>query len=192
MNDVSDQTLISRCLGGQTEAFGLLVERYQHRLYGALVSIAGSSEQARDIAQDAFVHAFEKLQSFRGESAFYSWLFRIALNVAISSRRKNHRVTASIDALREATGQDPEDLRVSSSPWHDLHVADRKRLVQKALSEIPDEYREALVMKEIDDLKYEDIAEILDIPIGTVRSRIHRGRQELRLRLQGALRPEES
>ncbi len=83
------------------------------------------------------------------------------------SRRKNHRVTASIDALREATGQDPEDLRVSSSPWHELHVSDRKRLVQKALSEIPDEYREALVMKEIDDLKYEEIAEILEIPIGT-------------------------
>jgi RNA polymerase sigma-70 factor, ECF subfamily len=103
VNDVSDQSLIARCLGGQTEAFGLLVERYQHRLYGALVAVSGSPEQARDIAQDAFVHAFEKLRTFRGESAFYSWLFRIALNVAISARRKNHRVTASIDAIREAS-----------------------------------------------------------------------------------------
>jgi RNA polymerase sigma-70 factor, ECF subfamily len=73
-----------------------------------------------------------------------------------------------------------------------LHVSDRKRLVQKALSEIPDEYRTALVMKEIDDMKYEEIAAILDIPLGTVRSRIHRGRQELRLRLQGVLRTEEA
>ena len=192
MNDASDQSLIARCLGGQTEAFGLLVDRYQHRLYGALVHIAGSPEQARDFAQDAFLQAFEKLGSFRGDAAFYSWLFRIALNVAISARRKTHRVTASIDAIRDASGQDPEDGRLSSSPWHEMHVADRKRLVQKALSEIPEEYRTALVMKEMDDLKYEEIAAILDVPLGTVRSRIHRGRMELRARLQGVLRAEES
>lgn len=192
VNDASDQSLIARCLGGQTEAFGLLVDRYQHRLYGALVHISGSADLARDYAQDAFLQAFEKLGSFRGESAFYSWLFRIALNVAISARRKTHRATASIDAIREASGQEPEDIRTSSSPWHEMHVADRKRLVQKALAEIPDEYRTALVMKEIDDLKYEEIASILDIPLGTVRSRIHRGRVELRAKLQGVLRAEET
>lgn len=192
MNDASDQALIDRCLSGQHEAFGLLVDRYQHRLYGALVHISGCPDNARDIAQDAFLHAFEKLSSFRGQSAFYSWLFRIALNAAVSARRKTQRVTASVDALREATGAEPEDERAATAPWHAMHVNERKQLVQQALSELPQEYRAALVLKEMDNLKYEEIAAILEIPLGTVRSRIHRARLELRAKLQSVLRAEES
>jgi RNA polymerase sigma-70 factor (ECF subfamily) len=186
-----DQELIERCLGGRTEAFGLLVDRYQHRLYGTLVHVVGSAEQARDVAQDAFLHAFEKLATFRGQSAFYSWLFRIALNAAVSARRKTSRIQYSIDAAREATGEEPVDGHAGAAPWQALHVADRQRIVQQALAELPEEYRTALVLKEMDELKYEEIAEILDIPIGTVRSRIHRGRQELRAKLQTVLQAEE-
>lgn len=191
MTETPDQELIDRCLAGRSEAFGLLVERYQHRLYGTLVHVVGSAEQARDVAQDAFLHAFEKLATFRGQSAFYSWLFRIALNAAVSARRKTSRVHKSIDATREATGDEPIDGHAGAAPWHALHVADRQQMVRKALAELPEEYRTALILKEMDELKYGEIAEILDVPIGTVRSRIHRARQELRNRLQVALQAEE-
>jgi len=190
VTETPDQELIDRCLAGRSEAFGLLVERYQHRLYGTLVHVVGSAEQARDVAQDAFLHAFEKLATFRGQSAFYSWLFRIALNAAVSARRKTARIHGSIDALREATGEEPLDGH-GVAPWHAMHVSDRQRMVQRALADLPEEYRTALILKEMDELKYEEIAEILDVPIGTVRSRIHRARQELRSRLQVALQAEE-
>ncbi len=191
MSDTPDQDLIDSCLAGRREAFGLLVERYQHRLYGSLVHVTGSTEQARDIAQDAFVHAFEKLSTFRGQSQFYSWLFRIALNAAISAQRKTQRVTGSVDAVKEATGQEPVDGRAGAVPWDRLETQERQMLVQRALAELPEEYRAALVLKEMDDLKYEEIAAVLQVPLGTVRSRIHRARQELRARLQIALRAEE-
>lgn len=191
MNDASDQHLIDQCLAGQTDAFGQLVERYQYRLFGSLVHVIGSADDAQDVAQDAFVQAFEKLGTFRGQSAFYSWLFRIALNAAVSAKRKTRRVTGSVDAIREATGDEPVDKNTSSSPDNAAHVGDRQRLVRRALAQLPEEYRTALVLKEMDDLKYEEIAEILGVPLGTVRSRIHRARQELRMRLQWAMQAEE-
>ncbi len=192
MKDIPDQTLIDSCLAGQTEAFGLLVERYQHRLYGSLVHVTGSTEQACDVAQDAFIHAFEKLATFRGQSQFYSWLFRIALNAAISARRKNRNVTASIHETAAGPGLDPVDGSPYSIPSQSLETSERQWLVQRALAELSEEYRTVLVLKEMDELKYEEIAEILNVPVGTVRSRIHRARQELRARLEMALRPESS
>lgn len=191
MNGTSDQELIQRCLAGQTESFGLLVERYQHRLYHALVHVLGSTTDAQDVAQDAFVHALEKLKTFRGQSAFYSWLFRIALNAAVSARRKTRRMTASVDATRELTGSEPTDHRPSAEPTHALDVSDRQRMVRQALGELPEEFRTVLVLKEMDGMAYEEIAAVCDCPVGTVRSRLHRARLELRGKLSLLLRPEE-
>lgn len=191
MSDTPDQTLIDRCLQGNTQAFGLLVERYQQRLYASLVHVTGSSELALDVSQDAFVHAYEKLASFRGESQFYSWLFRIALNAAVSARRKQRRTGISVEATREATGQEPADHRPSAIPSQSLEVTERQSLVLRALSELPEDFRTPLVLKELEELKYEEIADLLRIPLGTVRSRIHRARQELRTKLEIALRREE-
>lgn len=182
-----DQELIAECLAGDTEAFGALVVRYQDRLYNTLVNVLGSAEEARDVAQDAFVHAFQKLQSFRGRAAFYSWLFRIAFNAAISRKRKVRRPSGSVDASREGGGVDPPDLRSDIEPSFPLEQAERQALVRKALAEISEEFRTALVLKEMDGLKYEEIAEIMNCPIGTVRSRIHRARTELRGKLESLL-----
>jgi len=190
VNNSPDHELIDCCLKGDSSAFGLLVERYQHRLYGSLVHVTGSSEQAKDVAQDAFAHAYEKLGTFRGQSAFYSWLFRIALNAAVSARRKTQRVTASVDAIREATGHEPVDESSGSAPWQALETSERQVLVQRALSQLTEEYRTALVLKEMDDMKYEEIAEVLQVPIGTVRSRIHRARMEMKSKLEALLRRE--
>ena len=107
MVDKLDKELIAECLGGQTCAFGTLVSRYQDRLYNSLVNVLGSTEDARDVAQDAFVHAFEKLGSFRGDSAFYSWLFRIALNAAVTRHRKQRRVAVSLEVARSQNGHEP-------------------------------------------------------------------------------------
>src|SRR5690349_5495443 len=143
----------------------------------------GSREDARDVAQDAFINAFEKLSTFRGSCAFYSWLFRIALNSSVNRFRKQ-RAVQSIDAARESTGNEPCDQHPEARPAYSLERAERQNLVRSALAELPAEYRTVLVLKEMDGLKYEEIATILECPIGTVRSRIHRARSEMRVRLR--------
>ena len=186
--NTDDKELIAQCVAGQTEAFGRLVERYQNRLYHTLFSLMGSEEDARDVAQEAFVLAFQKLQSFRGDSAFYSWLFRIAFNASVSFRRKHRRTTSSLDAAHEQSGIETADTSPDTQPDHSLEVAEQQGLVRTALAQIAADFREVLILKEIEGLKYEQIAEIVGCPIGTVRSRIHRARQELREKLRVLLK----
>ena len=183
-----DQELIADCLNGQTQAFGDLVVRYQNRLYNTLVGVLGSVDDAHDVAQEAFVNAFQKLHTFRGHSAFYSWLFRIALNSAVSQQRKINRVAVSIEATRERSGIEPIDRRPASRPEHALETTERQSAVRSALAELAEEFRTALVLKEMENLSYQEIAEIVGCPVGTVRSRIHRARSELREKLQDVLR----
>ncbi|MEZ6064952.1 MAG: sigma-70 family RNA polymerase sigma factor [Planctomycetaceae bacterium] len=183
----NDQTLIDRCLAGDSEAFGVLVDRYQDRLYGSLVPVLGSVHDALDVAQEAFVLAYQKLDTYRGESAFYSWLFRIAYNASVSWRRRDRMPRQSLDARRETLGDEPTDNRPSNNPEHDLEICERQSMVQQALSELPPDYRAVLVLKEMDGLSYEEIATAMDVPIGTVRSRIHRARLELKEKLNRVL-----
>ena len=190
MNQIPDQTLIDSCLAGRREVFGQLVERYQNRLFHSLLHLLGSTEDAQDAAQDAFVQAFEKLGSFRGQSQFYSWLFRIAFNTAVSAKRKTRRMWVSLEARREASGLEPSDVNPSTEPSYAMDVSDRQRLVQQALAELSEEFRTALVLKEMDGMSYEEIADAVDVPLGTVRSRIHRARLELRDKLSVLLRSE--
>ena len=190
MNQIPDHTLIENCLAGRRDAFGQLVERYQSRLFHSLVHLLGSTEDAQDAAQNAFVQAFEKLSTFRGQSQFYSWLFRIAFNLAVSDKRKTKRMTVSLERRREVSGLEPSDVNPSAEPSFAMDVADRQRVVQQALTELSTEFRTALVLKEIDGMSYEEIAEVMKIPLGTVRSRIHRARLELRDKLHVLLRSE--
>ena len=178
-----DQQLIRECLAGHPDAFAQLVVRHQDRLYNTLAKMLGSADEARDVAQDAFVHAFQKLGTFRGTSAFYSWLFRIAVNAAISQRRKTKRIAASLDTLHEQSGVETADPHPAARPSHTLELSEQQAQVRRALAELSDEFRTVMVLKEMEGLKYEEIAELLDIPVGTVRSRIHRARSELRQKL---------
>lgn len=182
-----DQQLIDECLAGRTEAFGQLVARHQHRLYNTLVKILGSPDDAQEVAQDAFVHAFEKLGTFRGKSAFYSWLFRIAYNCAISRKRKAKHPAASIDALREQSGHEPRDAHPANRPAHQLELTELQGQVRAALAELSEDFRTVIVLKEIENLSYEEIAQIVGCPLGTVRSRIHRARALLLESLRGTL-----
>jgi RNA polymerase sigma-70 factor (ECF subfamily) len=172
-----DAQLIDATLAGESAAFGTLVTRYQDRLYHALRHLMDSAEDARDVAQDAFVQAFVKLDSFHGRSAFYTWLYRIAFNQAMSHRRRR-RPTTSVDQIKDTTGSEPIDL--DGSPDRHLMEQENVAQVRAALARLSDEHRSVLVLRELDGQDYESIAEILELPIGTVRSRLHRARMQLR------------
>ncbi len=182
-----DAPLIEATLAGDTAAFGQLVGRYQDRLYNALARVLNSAEDARDVVQDAFVQAFLKLNTFRGSSAFYTWLYRIAFNLAMSHARKQ-RPLVSLDRVKDGYGSEPVD----DSPLPEAGLAQRERveLVHSALAELSIEYRQILVLRELEGCRYDEIAEILALPAGTVRSRLFRARLQLRDQLAPTLREE--
>ncbi len=182
MND--DAQLIDQALAGHSAAFGLLVQKYQDRLYNTVVHVVNNAEDARDIVQDAFVQAFVKLDTFQRASAFYTWLYRIAFNVAASLRRRQ-RPMLSVDHAREAGGLEPMDD--GETPTERLERQERCRQVRQAIAELTEEHRAVLVLREIDGCCYETIAEILEVPVGTVRSRLHRARLQMREQLKEVL-----
>lgn len=180
IRESDDLRLIERTLAGDRNAFGDLILRYQDRLFGSLVPLLGSVEDARDVAQDACLLAYEKLASFRQEASFYSWLFRIAYNAAMTNRRNHRRRGGTVASLSEHVVEQPPDQNPAADPAHRLQQAEQIQLVQSALQALPTEYREVLVCKELEGMKYDEIAKLLGCPVGTVRSRIHRAREELR------------
>lgn len=179
-----DAHLIRATLAGDSSSFGLLVRRYQDRLYHTVVHVVGSREDALDLVQDAFVQAFLRLDSFQGASAFYTWLYRIALNLSLSWKRKQ-RPVLSVDQAREAAGVEPLDN--GAPPEQALDQQERADCLRRALAQLSPEHRQILVLREMEDASYESIAEILDLPIGTVRSRLHRARLELKEQLREVL-----
>jgi RNA polymerase sigma-70 factor (ECF subfamily) len=182
-----DLSLVQACRDGRTEAFGVLVERYQCRLYPTILRLVGSAEDAEDILQDAFVRAFEKLDQFQGESSFYTWIYRIAVNLALSGhRRRRVRFATPRPGRRPPVcrGLHPVDESVEADPAVHLERAERERIVEAALNRLGPEHRAVVVLKDFDGRRYEEISAILDIPVGTVRSRLHRARCELRDRLR--------
>ena len=180
-----DLSLVEACRSGQTEAFSLLVQRYQGRLYPTIARLVGSADDAEDILQDAFVRAFEKLDQFQGDSSFYTWIYRIAVNLALSGHRRRRVRSVLRLGHRRATarGTHPADESAESDPAAPLERAERDQIVRAALDRLGPEHR-AVVVLNLDGRRYEEIGAILDIPVGTVRSRLHRARCELRDRLR--------
>ena len=172
-----DASLIAATLAGDTAAFGQLVGLYQNRLYNSLLRVLGSAEDAADIVQDAFVQAYTQLETFRGTSAFYTWLYRIAFNLAMSHARRGHK-TASLDGMKSLVGDEPMDGQPTAEA--SAMQQERAELVHAALGELSMDYRQVLVLREIEGCRYDEIAEILDLPVGTVRSRLFRARLQLR------------
>lgn len=185
-----DVRLIEMTLAGDDDAFGELVTRYQDRLVGTLFRLLGSIHDARDVAQEAFLLAYQKLETFRKEASFYSWLFRIAYNAAMTNRRKLKLRSGSLDRDYELTGHEPADVNPAVDPSHKMQTEEQIQEVRRALNQLSSEYRDAIVLKEFEGMRYEEIAIILECPIGTVRSRIHRARYELREILERGTTPE--
>jgi RNA polymerase sigma-70 factor (ECF subfamily) len=179
-----DAELIREILAGERAVFGQLVCKYQGRLFNTLLHVVGSREEAEDVCQEAFVQAFVKLESFGGRSAFYTWLYRIAFNLSVS-RRRRRRSEVSIDQHRERTGEEPRET--GDGPADQLLRQEQVRMVRQAMEALNEESRAILVLREMEGCCYETIAEILALPLGTVRSRLHRARLHLREQLRAML-----
>lgn len=180
--DHHDRVLIDATLSGDRSAFGELVRRYQDRLLSAMTAICGSTAEAEDVVQEAFLQAYVKLDTFRSESRFYTWLYRIAFNLSVNLKRKR-KPNVSMEHVRESAGWDPESQE--AAPDYGLQMAERSQQLMAAIGRLADEFRQVLVLRELEGFCYETISEVLDLPIGTVRSRLHRARQQLREELQG-------
>ena len=169
----SDEELVRRYLKGDGDAFSLLVKRHETRVYNVCLRILGNREDARDATQEAFLTAIRKLSQFRGDAAFTTWLHRVAVNTCYDALRKRKRqpmlhLVADDDRQGEAEPGPPEpDPADALAAGMD---------VARALSKVPEDYRIALVLADVRDLPYEEIARVLDVPLGTVKSRVHRGR----------------
>jgi RNA polymerase sigma-70 factor (ECF subfamily) len=183
-----DSDLITAALRGDRSAFEGLVRRYQDRLFAAMVQVTSSPEEAEDVVQDAFVRAFLKLNTFQNNSQFFTWLYRIAFNSALS-RMRRRRGTTSLDQAREDIGDEPVDSL--GGPDSRMLRDERVRMVQMALDRLSDDHRSILVLREMEDHPYEQIAEILEISIGTVRSRLSRARAQLKAVLEEMERADE-
>ena len=175
-----DRRLIAEAVAGRRDAFGELVTRYQARLYNAALRVVGHPDDAADVVQEAFLNAFQALPAFKGDSEFFTWLYRIAFNAAVSQKRKK-RPAASLDTGGpDSARPEPADPSEVARPGAALERTEDERQLYAALARLSDEHRAVLLMKDIDGLKYEEIAAVLGVPVGTVRSRLHRARLELR------------
>ena len=196
----SDLKLVERVQRGERAAFDLLVLRYQHKVLKLIMRYVHDATEAEDIAQEAFVKAFRALQSFRGDSAFYTWLYRIAINTAKNALVATKRRPMDYDLDL----QDPGAIRSACPDWPSPRL--RKRLlltdeirdtVNRAIENLPEDLRTAIVLRELEGLSYEDIAQTMDCPVGTVRSRIFRAREAIDKKLRpifdgGLGRPEDT
>ncbi|MFN6127935.1 MAG: RNA polymerase sigma factor [Planctomycetota bacterium] len=179
MND--EEELIQLALDGQSAAFETLVRRYQDRLYTAMISIVGNTDEAEDVVQEAFIQAYLKLDTFQQNSRFFTWIYRIAFNFALARRRRNRGVL-SLDESRENTGSEP--VSNGESPDDRLSRNEDVQLVHHAVALVSEDHRSILVLREMEDLAYEEIADVLGISIGTVRSRLNRARAALKQQLE--------
>lgn len=185
----TDQQLVQRVQAGDRSAFNLLVLKYQHRVLKLVGRFVSDAAEAEDVAQEAFLKAYRALGSFRGDSAFYTWLYRIAINTAknalVSSRRRP--VDFNLDL------QDPEQydrhakLKEVDTPEGVLLTDEIREVVENAMAQLPEDLRTAIVLRELEGLSYEEIAEAMDCPVGTVRSRIFRAREAIDKKLKPLL-----
>jgi len=171
----SDDDLVRRYLEGDADAFAALVERHRDRVFRVCLRILGDAEDAADAAQDAFVSALRKLGTFRGDALFTTWLHRVAVNACYDVLRRRAR-QPSLRAV--GPDDDPWPEFGPAAPDHADEVAGGLDAAG-ALARVPEEFRVAVVLADVEDLPYEEIARILDVPVGTVKSRVHRGRLAL-------------
>jgi RNA polymerase sigma-70 factor (ECF subfamily) len=182
-----DQQLVERAQAGDKQAFGLLVSKYQRKLGRLLSRFIRDPGEVEDVAQEAFIKAYRALPSFRGDSAFYTWLYRIGINTAknyLVAMGRRAPTTTEFDADEAESFEGGDQLRDINTPESVLASKEIAATVQKAMEDLPDELRTAIELREIEGLSYEEIASIMNCPIGTVRSRIFRAREAIAARLR--------
>jgi RNA polymerase sigma factor RpoE len=185
-----DQILVERAQAGDRRAFDQLVSKYQRKLGRLLSRFIRDSAEIEDVTQEAFVKAYRALPSFRGDSAFYTWLYRIGINTAknyLVAQGRRAPTSTQFDSEEAETFESADQLRDINTPESVLMSKQIGETVNSAIDALPDELRRAIVLREIDGLSYEEIAEMMDCPIGTVRSRIFRAREAVAEKLRPLL-----
>ncbi|MHB1232040.1 MAG: RNA polymerase sigma factor RpoE [Burkholderiales bacterium] len=185
-----DQVLVERAQSGDKHAFELLVVKYQRKLARLLSRFIRDPAEVEDVAQEAFIKAYRALPSFRGDSAFYTWLYRIGINTAknfLVSQGRRAPTTTGFDAEEAETFDDADSLRDLNTPEASMLTQEIGRTVNEVVDSLPEELRTALTLREIEGLSYEDIAQAMNCPIGTVRSRIFRAREAVADKLRPLL-----
>ena len=185
-----DRLLVERAQRGDKQAFGLLVQKYQRKLARLLSRFIRDPSEVEDVAQEAFVKAYRALPAFRGDSAFYTWLYRIGINAAknyLMAMGRRAPTSTGVE-VEEAEGFDEgEQLRDISTPESVLLSKEIAQTVNATIEKLPEELRSAIQLREIEGMSYEDIAKVMDCPIGTVRSRIFRAREAIAEQLRPLL-----
>ncbi len=185
-----DQQLVERAQHGDKRAFELLVEKYQRKLGRLLSRFIRDPAEVEDVAQEAFIKAYRALPSFRGESAFYTWLYRIGINTAknfLVSQGRRAPTTTEFDSEEAEGFEAAEQLRDINTPENMLMSKQVAEAVNKVMDTLPEELKIAITLREIEGLSYEDIADMMNCPIGTVRSRIFRAREAIAEKLRPML-----
>lgn len=185
-----DQLLVERAQRGDKQAFGLLVSKYQRKLARLLSRLIRDPAEVEDVAQEAFIKAYRALPSFRGDSAFYTWLYRIGINTAknyLVSQGRRAPTTTEFDSEEAESFEDGDQLRDINTPERVLLSKQIGETVNSAMEALPEELRTAIMLREIEGLSYEEIASIMECPIGTVRSRIFRAREAIADKLRPLL-----
>jgi RNA polymerase sigma-70 factor (ECF subfamily) len=188
---LTDQQLVERVQRGDKRAFDLLVLKYQHKIFGLVSRYLRDSDEIQDVAQEAFIKAYRALPRFRGDSAFYTWLYRIAINTAknhlMSKSRRPPTSDIDVEDAQYFDGDSP--LRDIENPENALYGEELKQVVNQAMNKLPEDLRTAVTLREFEGLSYEDIADVMECPVGTVRSRIFRAREaidrEVKRQMQG-------
>jgi RNA polymerase sigma-70 factor (ECF subfamily) len=185
-----DQQLVERAQRGDKRAFDLLVSKYQRKLARLLSRFIRDSTEVEDVTQEAFIKAYRALPTFRGDSAFYTWLYRIGINTAknyLVALGRRAPTTTNIDSEEAEGFEDGDQLRDLNTPEDELASKQVAETVNQTLGELPEELKTAITLREIEGLSYEDIANIMNCPIGTVRSRIFRAREAIAAKLRPLL-----
>ncbi len=184
-----DQALVERVQNGDKKAFDILVQKYQYRLTKLISRYVYDQSEVMDVAQEAFIKAYRALPSFRGESAFYTWLYRIGINTAKNYLVSQGRRPPSVDIDAEEAGylEGESELKEYATPEHLLARDEIENTVHSAIEKLPEDLRMAITLRELDGLSYEEIAERMNCPVGTVRSRIFRAREVINSKLKPLL-----
>ena len=186
----SDQELVDRAKNGDLKAFDLLVLKYQRRVFRLISRVIKNNSEVEDVAQECFIKAFRAIHQFRGDSAFYTWLYRIAVNTAKNYLFSKGRRPIALSELKKSEDTDSFDMLDAVSnenPEGNMAGLQIAEAVNKAVTKLPDELSTAVILREMDGLSYEEIAEVMNCPIGTVRSRIFRAREAIAQELRPLL-----
>jgi RNA polymerase sigma-70 factor (ECF subfamily) len=182
----ADAALVKRVKQGERSAFDLLVAKYQHKILNLIMRYVKDPSEAMDVAQESFIKAYNAMPSFRGDSAFYTWLYRIAINTAknylVAARRRP--VSLEFDITETEAFEPFANLRDGDTPEHLLLTEEISNTIEQAIADLPDELRTAILLREVDGMTYEEIAQSMDCPVGTVRSRIFRAREAIDKRIR--------